>query len=130
AIRDTVLILLTSVDHLSSAGQKDEAIISAALVKPVRQSQLLNTLATAWSRRVQEAAEQPRRMEDMRKSLQKRFAGALVRVLVACREVCLSAGMDDYVSKPVTVEVVFEALRRWIPARAVNGVRVMSGGSA
>ena len=34
------------------------------------------------------------------------------------------------ISKPVTVEMVFEALRRWIPARSATGVRVMSGGSA
>jgi CheY-like chemotaxis protein len=211
AIRDTVLILLTSVDHWNSAGPMDEAVISAALVKPVRQSQLLNTLATAWSRRLREP-EPPRRMEDMRAVLQRRFSGALVRVLVAednvvnqkvasrmleklglradvaangreavamfellpydfifmdcqmpemdgyeatrairqieaserrvaivamtadalagCREVCLSAGMDDYIAKPVTVEVVFEALRRWIPVRAANSVQLLSGGSA
>jgi two-component system, sensor histidine kinase and response regulator len=31
------------------------------------------------------------------------------------RERCLAAGMDDYVAKPLTVELLDAALRRWIP---------------
>jgi two-component system sensor histidine kinase/response regulator len=33
------------------------------------------------------------------------------------REYCLAAGMDDYVSKPISRHAVIEALQRWIPAR-------------
>jgi len=32
------------------------------------------------------------------------------------RERCLSAGMDDYVSKPIQVKVLMEVLARWCPA--------------
>ncbi len=31
------------------------------------------------------------------------------------RDKCIAAGMDDYVSKPVTPETLFAAIRRWVP---------------
>jgi len=86
-IRDTVVILLTSVGHWTAAKEEEGAIIDAALVKPVRQSQLLNTLATAWSRHLKDAPpERPaqhRPIEEMKSALDDRFAGAQVRVLIA-----------------------------------------------
>jgi CheY-like chemotaxis protein len=39
------------------------------------------------------------------------------KVLEGCREQCLAAGMDDYIAKPVKMEVLFEALRKWVPTR-------------
>jgi two-component system sensor histidine kinase/response regulator len=33
------------------------------------------------------------------------------------REMCLEAGMDDYVSKPIKREVVFDILKKWVFAR-------------
>jgi signal transduction histidine kinase/CheY-like chemotaxis protein len=214
ALRDTVVILLTSVGHWGAARQKEGAIVNAALVKPVRQAQLLHTLATAWSRHLKEAppARPPRArpIEEMKAELDERFAGEPVRILIAednmvnqkvacrmverlglradvaangreavamfdllpydlilmdcqmpemdgyeaarairqrepsgqlvsiiamtadalpgCREMCIAAGMDDYLAKPVKLEDVFEAVRSWIPSRQTGpGARMMTG---
>jgi signal transduction histidine kinase/ActR/RegA family two-component response regulator len=35
------------------------------------------------------------------------------------RERCLASGMDDYITKPVRRAALADALRRWVPARAV-----------
>jgi two-component system sensor histidine kinase/response regulator len=35
------------------------------------------------------------------------------------RAACLEAGMSDHLAKPITPEVLYEALRRWLPAPAV-----------
>ena len=50
-LHDTVVILLTSVGHWSDVRPMEGTRIDASLVKPVRQSQLLNAMAAAWSRR-------------------------------------------------------------------------------
>ncbi len=50
--RDVVFILLTSIGQLSQARESEGASLDACLVKPVKQSQLLYELATAWSRKL------------------------------------------------------------------------------
>ena len=35
-----------------------------------------------------------------------------------CRDRCLSAGMDDFLTKPVQPADFLQALERWLPARA------------
>ena len=57
-LRDTVLILLTSLGWPGDPERLKDAGLATCLVKPVRQSQLLNALATAWSGH-QGAAAQP-----------------------------------------------------------------------
>jgi len=86
-LRDTVLIMLTSVSHSSEVRRMQGAGIDACLVKPVRQSQLLNTVATAWSKKLQSRlatrTNAPREIPTPTSKLAGRFAGAGVRVLVA-----------------------------------------------
>jgi CheY-like chemotaxis protein len=200
-LRDTVLIMLTSVGHWGEVRHMQGAGIDAGLVKPVRQWQLQNTMATAWARKWQtglpaRTGAPPERVA-LKSMLADRFAATPVRVLVAednpvnqtvavrmlerlglrpdavgngreavhlstmlpydlifmdcrmpdmdgyaataeirkrqgasgrvaivamtadvmdgCREQCLAAGMDDYISKPVRLEDMIEALRKWVP---------------
>ena len=48
ALRDTVLVMLTSLGRHDDPIHLKEAGIFACLVKPVRQSKLLDVLAEAW----------------------------------------------------------------------------------
>ena len=179
--------------------------VDACLVKPVRQSQLFNTLVAAWTKRrhFQQAAPAapigiaPPAAARPNPLLRDQFEGAQLRVLVAedniinqkvairilekmgiradvaangreavemlrilsydlifmdcqmpemngyeaareirrregnkrraviiamtaealegCREACIAAGMDDYIAKPVKVESLSEALKKWTP---------------
>jgi CheY-like chemotaxis protein len=86
-IRETVVVLLTSVGQWIDIRQKESGTIDASLVKPVRQAQLSNTLSAAWSRKRQPSisahARANRPVEEMRGALAARFGGLPVRVLVA-----------------------------------------------
>jgi len=202
-IRGTVLVMLTSVGLWGAVRDTEGACLDACLSKPVRQSQLLNTLATAWSKKQNVALVDPAkhgsRIEKMKSALAERSAGCAIRVLVAednvvnqkvavrmleglglradvaangcetvrmfellpydlvfmdcqmpemdgyeatrkirlqegpdrhvaivamtadamsgCREQCIEAGMDDFIAKPVAMEALFEALRKWAPVK-------------
>jgi PAS domain S-box-containing protein len=201
ANRDCVIILLTSVGHWSELRRTEGAWVDASLVKPVRRSQLLNTLATAWSKKLQvsqvrRSTSAPQAPKCVEGKLAGEFAGSSVRVMVAednavnrkvailmletmgirpdvaangreavdlfdksshdlilmdcqmpeldgyaasmqirkreqgerrtvilamtaeamegAREICLQAGMDDYISKPVKREELAEVVRKWL----------------
>jgi CheY-like chemotaxis protein len=204
-IQDTVVILLASVGNWSKVRRLEGISIDVSLAKPVRQSQLLNTLITAWSKRLEIApAARPkpeRQIAEEKLGLAERFEGRHLLILVAddnvvnqrvasnmlarlglradvaangreavemfgitpydlilmdcqmpemdgyaasreirnrersghrvpivamtaeamsgSRECCLDAGMDDYLSKPVKRDELFEVLRKWIPQKAV-----------
>jgi signal transduction histidine kinase/CheY-like chemotaxis protein len=86
-IRDTVVVLLTSVGQWSELRHLEGDRVDASLVKPVRQLQLLNTLATSWSKKLEtapsdrSAAERGSANVDV--ALVREFAGDTVRILVA-----------------------------------------------
>jgi signal transduction histidine kinase/CheY-like chemotaxis protein len=206
AIRDTVVVLLTSVGEWSELSRRTEgARVDASLVKPVRQSQLLNTLATAWSKNKEIALvgslTPARGAVQAGSELASEFSGLFPRVLLAednpvnrqvatlmlgklgirpdvavngreavemfgvspydlifmdcqmpeldgyaatreirsrerhgrqvkivamtaevmegTRELCIEAGMDDYISKPVQRDQMIEALRKWHVPREI-----------
>jgi CheY-like chemotaxis protein len=87
AIRDTVLVMLTSVGCWDAVRHTEGASLDACLSKPARQSQLLNTLATAWSKKQHVALAGPARpgsrIAEMNSALAGRAAGWPIRVLVA-----------------------------------------------
>jgi signal transduction histidine kinase/CheY-like chemotaxis protein len=208
AIRDTVVVVLSSIgDSREARGAQG---IDAYLVKPVRQSQVFNTLVDTWAAKLRTAHRSPAEAAALsspaaaKASLQPRFDGSHLRVLVAedniinqkvavrilermgiradvaangreavelmrmlpydvifmdcqmpemngyeaateirrreasgrhiaiiamtaealagARERCLASGMDDYVPKPIQIESLADALKRWAPACQVEPV--------
>jgi CheY-like chemotaxis protein len=207
AIRDTVVVVLSSIGDSREA--REAQGVDAYMVKPVRQSQLFNTLVHVWSAKLRTAHRGPAGLTGpsspaAKASLPLRFDGSRVRVLVAednvinqkvavrilermgiradvaangrevvemmrilpydvvfmdcqmpemngyeaateirrregpgrhiaiiamtaevlagARERCLASGMDDYVSKPIQIESLVDALKRWAPASQVEPV--------
>jgi len=202
ALRDTIIVLLTSIGDRSDIRKTEGSVVDACLVKPVRQSHLLSALTEAWSKR-QHAAHperplsKPQRLGDGDTPKWKAsFAESHLRVLVAednvvnqkvairmlqklglradvatngiealemfellpydvifmdcqmpemngydaaaeirrrkgrdrvaiiamtadviegCRERCIEAGMDDYISKPVNMNAIMAALEKCAP---------------
>jgi PAS domain S-box-containing protein len=184
------LILLTSVGRIGSDEAVQKMGLDAALVKPVRQSELYNCLITVMgvSAPTAGAAALPRSAKDEGRGIHILLAednvvnqqvavymlesrgyrvdvvgngrealDALARVpyrlvLMDCqmpemdgveataeirrreistqhtpivaltaralrgeRERCIAAGMDDYIAKPITPDVLYSTLRRWVP---------------
>jgi CheY-like chemotaxis protein len=120
--RDLVVVLLTSVGHLSEVRQLEGAAIDATLVKPVRQSQLLNTLVAAWSKKPAASSVCPERpgsewsaMKDLLAAA--RFADAPARVLVA---------EDNAVNQKVAVRMLERlGLRVDVAANGIEALQML-----
>jgi CheY-like chemotaxis protein len=205
AIRDTLVIMLTSVGGRDEVKCMEGARVEACLIKPVRHSQLLNTLVSARSKQLAKAATDRSKarnsglVSDAKSSFAGTFAGWSIRVLVVednavnqkvavqmlerlglrvdvaangreavellemlpydvvfmdcqmpemngyeaaaelrrregpdrrvaivamtaevmagSRERCAEAGMDDFIAKPIKMEDLIGALRKWAPMR-------------
>jgi signal transduction histidine kinase/CheY-like chemotaxis protein len=120
ATRDTVLVMLTSVGHLGAVRHTESASVDACLSKPVRQSQLLNTLATAWSKKQRVALAGPARpasrIAEMNSALAGRAAEWPIRVLVA---------EDNVVNQKVAVRMLERlGLRADVAANGREAVRM------
>jgi signal transduction histidine kinase/CheY-like chemotaxis protein len=83
ATRDTVVIMLTSVSQCRDA--RHSARCDAYLVKPVRQTQLLQTIATAWAKRKNplSALAVPPGPASVKSVATRVLAGHHIRVLIA-----------------------------------------------
>ncbi|MEO8371263.1 MAG: response regulator, partial [Candidatus Solibacter sp.] len=201
ALHDTVIVLFSSLEHRHEIRALAGGLIDAHLMKPIRQSQLFNTLASTWA--AKHAAREPELAAapvppPTRSAAQ--FDGRQLRVLIAednvvnqkvavrileklgiradvaangreavemvrllpydvvfmdcqmpemngyeataeirrtepksrrtpivamtaevlgdCRERCTAAGMDAFVTKPIRVQALTEALQQVAPARA------------
>ena len=83
-----IIVILTSVGLLSEVKELQSNTIHACLAKPVRPSQLLNALASAWSTKQAahiDAGEPAGKNATaaIRSSVAGRFAGSSLRVLIA-----------------------------------------------
>ena len=65
-----------------------------------------------------EAATEIRRREGSGRHIA--IIAMTAEVLAGARERCLASGMDDYVSKPIQIESLVDALKRWAPANQVE----------
>ncbi len=83
AFRDAVVLMLTSIGHMGEVKSLQEGNIDACLVKPVRQSQLLNAIATAWSKKNDRGGADAKPVVEFRSKLGAKFAASGARVLVA-----------------------------------------------
>ena len=81
-LRDAAVVMLSSLGNSTEVRHMEGAGIDAWLVKPVRQGQLRNTLATAWGRQVRED-DRGHRVAEVPASRAGSFAGLGLRVLVA-----------------------------------------------
>ena len=82
ATRDVIVIMLTSVGEWAELRRTESTTVDACLIKPVRQSHLLNTLAAAWSKR-SAAVSTARSLSSAAENVARRLSGPTLRVLVA-----------------------------------------------
>jgi CheY-like chemotaxis protein len=83
-LQDTLLVILSSAGHWAEMRATETSGIEAWLVKPARQSQLMNTLATAWAKNSHAGALLA--VVDQHPSgavIADSFAGSGIRVLIA-----------------------------------------------
>ena len=117
-VRSTAVVMLTSVGHWSEVRHLEGTRIEASLVKPVRQSQLLNTLAVTWAKHVGLGVQAGRRPEPSTShpKLEGSFRGCSLRVLLA---------EDNVVNQKVAVRMLERlGLRADVAANGLEAVEM------
>jgi len=80
---------------------------------------------------VMDGFEATRRIRDSRSKVVDRqipIIALTAHAMQGDREKCLQAGMDDYLSKPVSPQSLVEILERWLPGGASAAIKEMSRG--
>ena len=84
SLRDTMIVMLTSIGHWGEVNRDQGPAIEACLAKPVRQAQLLSTLGVTLARRGSSAPiSAHQQIENMKSTLAGRFVGSPMRILLA-----------------------------------------------
>jgi CheY-like chemotaxis protein len=65
-----------------------------------------------------EAAREIRRLEGRERRVA--VVAMTAEAMAGCRENCLAAGMDDYISKPVKPSDLLGKLEQWVPVRKLE----------
>ena len=123
AIRDTLVVMLSSIGDTREVRGAQSAWVDAYMVKPVRQSQLFNTLASTWAaklrtaHRTQAEPAGPSSPVAAIPSLQMRFDGRRLRVLVA---------EDNVINQKVAVRILEKmGVRADVAANGTEAVDMM-----
>jgi two-component system sensor histidine kinase/response regulator len=83
-LKQTVVIMLTSIGQWSEVNRTRSGVLDACLAKPVRQSQLLGTMTVTWARKkAGPGAGRESEIEGMKSTLAGRFSGSTIRILLA-----------------------------------------------
>jgi len=117
SLSDTAVVMLTSVGHWKEVRRMEGQGVDACLVKPVRQSQLLNALTALWTKRLSPAVVKPPEPEKTDKTaVAEVFAGFSIRILVA---------EDNVVNQKVAVRMLQRmGLRADVAANGLEAVQM------
>ena len=113
---------------MPACGSKSlDARVDPSLVKPVRQSQLLNTVAAGWSKKLEIAhVSQMPELDGYaasRKIRSREQPGHRVTIVASTAEALedsREAGIDNCISKPVKRNGICEAPRKWLAPRGIE----------
>jgi signal transduction histidine kinase/CheY-like chemotaxis protein len=126
AVRDTVIVLFSSLEHRQEIRALPPGLIDAHVMKPIRQSQLFNSLATGWAAShgaslVEAQGPAPVSPPSVLTPRAGEFDGRHLRALVA---------EDNVVNQKVAVNILLKmGIRADVAANgreAVSMVRLMS----
>jgi CheY-like chemotaxis protein len=120
SLRDAAIVMLTSLGQAQEINQAQGDIIDACLTKPVRQSQLFNTVVSLWAKRI------GRDVTDGIPSKPRNGAGKpdLLRIFASCR-VRVMIAEDNIVNQKVAYRMAERlGLRADVAANGLEAVEM------